>query len=557
MPWELEIHTIDIGVGEASLIIAEDPAVPGSRRSILIDGGLSAAAALTHQYVVATLPPGAGPDVLLVTHYDKDHSHGISSLLFADNLSVLCDVVVGATVGALVGGGAALTQQEAAAKAACATVGILYGSWGVNVNSIDATVNALTAANVSLLNPVQAAERGVARAEAVGAGWGGHVTLITSKAWRKDAGLAAGAAVAALLAMANPPTVAQVRAAVAAAVFPALARTVPNDGRFDTGGIYRNTRVVDIGDARTAPAAYAKAVAGELVSSTSVHLQVPGVNRQRTGFAPTLGDELFWNGVAPPVAPANAPYAVLVSGPLPHSGATASVWQGVGVAPQIIHAGQLDNRMSIGLVVQFNDFRYFTAGDLPLESEDQLAMALMVAGQPLPNGAGGLLPALAAPPWVTAFKASHHGADTSTSDNFLNFLGPKTAIISCGREYGHPFQAMIDRLEDPNATIEFYFLTNCRYPRVGIRASPAADRGPARVPGPAYEQNVPHNWSRISGDNNDNNGALGRDRGNIVLRINQAGSTAMVGNRTYTTTYWEHYPTAMAVAGPTVVTTQW
>ncbi|MEV4772186.1 hypothetical protein [Micromonospora humida] len=62
MPWELEIHTIDIGVGEASLIIAEDPAVPGSRRSILIDGGLSAAFG---PLLTDLQPSAAGPAIVL------------------------------------------------------------------------------------------------------------------------------------------------------------------------------------------------------------------------------------------------------------------------------------------------------------------------------------------------------------------------------------------------------------------------------------------------------------------------------------------------------------
>lgn len=46
-------------------------------------------------------------------------------------------------------------------------------------------------------------------------------------------------------------------------------------------------------------------------------------------------------------------------------------------------------------------------------------------------------------------KVGHHGSNTSTSEEFIKYLSPKTAIISCGKnnKYGHPHSKVINILK--------------------------------------------------------------------------------------------------------------
>lgn len=50
---------------------------------------------------------------------------------------------------------------------------------------------------------------------------------------------------------------------------------------------------------------------------------------------------------------------------------------------------------------------------------------------------------------VDILKVGHHGAQTSTSQNFLNQIKPKYSIISVGKDnsYGHPKEKILERLK--------------------------------------------------------------------------------------------------------------
>ena len=49
-------------------------------------------------------------------------------------------------------------------------------------------------------------------------------------------------------------------------------------------------------------------------------------------------------------------------------------------------------------------------------------------------------------------KIGHHGSKTSTTDEFLDNVNPKYAVVSCGNgnDYNHPYGAVTKRFEDKN-----------------------------------------------------------------------------------------------------------
>ena len=56
---------------------------------------------------------------------------------------------------------------------------------------------------------------------------------------------------------------------------------------------------------------------------------------------------------------------------------------------------------------------------------------------------------------IDFLKVGHHGSKTSTCDEFIKYLSPKEAIISCGgkNKYGHPHKEIIERLKKYNVKI--------------------------------------------------------------------------------------------------------
>lgn len=55
-------------------------------------------------------------------------------------------------------------------------------------------------------------------------------------------------------------------------------------------------------------------------------------------------------------------------------------------------------------------------------------------------------------------KIAHHGSKYASSSGFLNRVQPEVAIVSCGawNRYGHPSQAVLDRLRAVNANVKLY-----------------------------------------------------------------------------------------------------
>lgn len=85
MPWQLEIHHIDVrSTGDATLIIARETApyigVQPIVRSALIDGGRGLYSENLHRYIAQQLG-NRRLSIIIVTHYQNDHFGGIIRLL--------------------------------------------------------------------------------------------------------------------------------------------------------------------------------------------------------------------------------------------------------------------------------------------------------------------------------------------------------------------------------------------------------------------------------------------------------------------------------------------
>lgn len=95
-----------------------------------------------------------------------------------------------------------------------------------------------------------------------------------------------------------------------------------------------------------------------------------------------------------------------------------------------------ENDLSVGWVLTFNTFQYFTGGDLGGEStyyaDNETPLAPQVGD-------------------VDVFKINHHGSQYSTNQTFVNTLKPEVGIIPVGTNtYGHPTQVVLDRLAAAN-----------------------------------------------------------------------------------------------------------
>ncbi len=359
MAWSLEIHHIDIqSEGDATLIVARDPAPalgPAVVRTMLIDGGKTAAAAIIDGYI-----NGLGiaqVNVIAVTHYDNDHYTGITALLNLNvpryNNAILYDT--GRPPDSYRSrrrnlAGNIIPSQFDNYLAAITLSGVTRAT--VAVNSLDivqydgtnaATVpyvpgNAAAPAN-ALLEPHWLIGKEILWGNG-GDGRGGHPVFAS-----------------------NPPAGAPTVTCIAANKYVA-----------QNGGGLRLVSNVDI-----------------------------------------------FNG------------------------------------PHRMPAGQItdaenadDNYKSLGFVVQFNNFRYYIAGDLKQPQEDGATNFRVTTGPVFQPGVRAFLnnaDNLAGR--VLAIKPSHHGSDTSSSRVFVSQLRPSAAFISngTGNQFRHPAQRTVNVLD--------------------------------------------------------------------------------------------------------------
>lgn len=84
------------------------------------------------------------------------------------------------------------------------------------------------------------------------------------------------------------------------------------------------------------------------------------------------------------------------------------------------------NTNSIALVISYNGFDYFTAGDLTLRPERSLAKGIRDCD---------------------VYHVNHHGSSRTSSDlSFIQKLSPEVSVVSNGRSYGHPNAIVGNRL---------------------------------------------------------------------------------------------------------------
>ncbi len=99
------------------------------------------------------------------------------------------------------------------------------------------------------------------------------------------------------------------------------------------------------------------------------------------------------------------------------------------------------NAYSTVLHMRYGDFTALFTGDVEKEGEQHLLEDLRTQPQKYGN--------------LTLLKVAHHGSKYTTCEEFLGYLDPKLAIISCGRDnsYGHPHKELVERLVSAGTSI--------------------------------------------------------------------------------------------------------
>ena len=104
------------------------------------------------------------------------------------------------------------------------------------------------------------------------------------------------------------------------------------------------------------------------------------------------------------------------------------------LAPRNTASNYGENQNSVTLLIQYKGFDFFIAGDLTTNVEETL----------VDDGAV---------PDVDVYHVSHHGANTSSSEEFIQELAPEVSIVSNGTGYNHPTEPVIDVLRRNDSEI--------------------------------------------------------------------------------------------------------
>jgi competence protein ComEC len=98
--------------------------------------------------------------------------------------------------------------------------------------------------------------------------------------------------------------------------------------------------------------------------------------------------------------------------------------------------GNVTNANSVVLRLDYGEFSMLLPGD----AEEQTEHRMLIKNQTVKT---------------RILKVAHHGSKYATSQDFINRAKPEVAIISCGEwnRYGHPSQAVLDRLRAANVKL--------------------------------------------------------------------------------------------------------
>ncbi|MCI1946080.1 ComEC/Rec2 family competence protein [Clostridium luticellarii] len=94
------------------------------------------------------------------------------------------------------------------------------------------------------------------------------------------------------------------------------------------------------------------------------------------------------------------------------------------------------NNYSIVLKITYGDTKFLFTGDAETKSESEMTDKNYDLS-------------------ADVLKVGHHGSSSSTSEEFLDRVNPKIAVISCGKnnKYGHPTKKTINKLKKKNIQI--------------------------------------------------------------------------------------------------------
>jgi len=108
------------------------------------------------------------------------------------------------------------------------------------------------------------------------------------------------------------------------------------------------------------------------------------------------------------------------------------------------------NAYSTVLSIQYYDFSMLLTGDLEADGE-AMVMEEFFKKQYAGNTTNQFTE-------YDLLKVAHHGSKNSTSEEFLSYVRPKVAVISCGfgNSYGHPHPELLERLDEIGSN---YFIT--------------------------------------------------------------------------------------------------